>query len=62
MLGWDPSGKQGPKTPLPDLVTIHTPKDDVIVSVRKEEEYVAAPLGAPLGASLAPTDVDVVAA
>lgn len=28
MLGWDPKGKQGPMTPLPDLVTIHTPKED----------------------------------
>ncbi|CAL9053955.1 unnamed protein product [Musa banksii] len=32
MLDWDPKGKQGPTTPLPDLVTIHLPKD--------EEEYV----------------------
>lgn len=32
MLAWDPHGKQGPTTPLPDLVTIHPPKD--------EEEYV----------------------
>ncbi|KAF9600288.1 hypothetical protein IFM89_005874 [Coptis chinensis] len=31
MLDWDPKGKQGPMT-LPDLVTIHMPKD--------EEEYV----------------------
>lgn len=31
MLDWDPKGKVGPTTPLPDLVTIHTPKD--------EEEY-----------------------
>ena len=28
MLDWDPKGKQGPKTPLPDLVTIHTPKEE----------------------------------
>lgn len=28
MLGWDPKGKVGPVTPLPDLVTIHTPKED----------------------------------
>ncbi|AES59580.1 40S ribosomal S3-like protein [Medicago truncatula] len=32
MLDWDPKGKQGPKTPLPDIVTIHTPKE--------EEEYI----------------------
>ncbi|PKA47035.1 40S ribosomal protein S3-3 [Apostasia shenzhenica] len=28
MLDWDPKGKQGPTTPLPDLVTIHPPKDE----------------------------------
>ena len=28
MLDWDPRGKQGPTTPLPDLVTIHSPKED----------------------------------
>ena len=43
MLDWDPKGKQGPKTPLPDLVTIHPPKE--------EEEYVRPVLAA--------TDVDV---
>ncbi|WP_285167033.1 hypothetical protein, partial [Mycobacterium tuberculosis] len=31
MLDWDPKGKQGPTTPLPDVVIIHPPKD--------EEEY-----------------------
>lgn len=31
MLDWDPKGKQGPMTPLPDQVTIHPPK---------EEEYI----------------------
>ncbi|KAL7189191.1 hypothetical protein ACSBR1_038951 [Camellia fascicularis] len=28
MLDWDPKGKQGLETPLPDLVTIHTPKEE----------------------------------
>ncbi|KAH9609986.1 hypothetical protein KSS87_004125 [Heliosperma pusillum] len=28
MLDWDPKGKMGPQTPLPDLVTIHPPKED----------------------------------
>ncbi|AQK50671.1 40S ribosomal protein S3-1 [Zea mays] len=28
MLDWDPKGKVGPITPLPDLVTIHTPKEE----------------------------------
>ncbi|CAH1429620.1 unnamed protein product [Lactuca virosa] len=40
MLDWDPTGKLGPKTPLPDNVIIHMPKDDVIVHPPKEvEEY-----------------------
>ncbi|KAL0333716.1 UNVERIFIED_CONTAM: 40S ribosomal protein S3-1 [Sesamum angustifolium] len=30
MLDWDPKGKAGPTTPLPDLVTIHPPKEEVI--------------------------------
>ncbi|CAL5061693.1 unnamed protein product [Urochloa humidicola] len=28
MLDWDPKGKQGPTMPLPDLVTIHPPKEE----------------------------------
>ncbi|KAA8523300.1 hypothetical protein F0562_009723 [Nyssa sinensis] len=36
MLDWDPKGKQGPTTPLPDLVTIHPPKE--------EEEYMRPPV------------------
>ncbi|KAM0935719.1 putative ribosomal protein S3 [Dioscorea sansibarensis] len=28
MLDWDPKEKQGPTTPLPDIVTIHAPKDE----------------------------------
>ena len=28
MLAWDPKGKVGPVTPLPDLVTIHQPKEE----------------------------------
>lgn len=28
MLDWDPRGKQDPTTPLPDLVTIHAPKEE----------------------------------
>ncbi|KAJ0961442.1 hypothetical protein J5N97_000191 [Dioscorea zingiberensis] len=39
MLDWDPKGKQGPTTPLPDLVTIHAPKD--------EEEFIQPPLAPP---------------
>lgn len=28
MLDWDPTGKNGPKTPIPDVVKILTPKED----------------------------------
>lgn len=32
MLDWDPKGKQGPMTPLPDVVIIHAPKEDDVNS------------------------------
>jgi len=51
MLDWDPKGKQGPKTPLPDIVTIHSPKE--------EDEY-ARPAAAAAAASVLPTtDIEV---
>lgn len=28
MLNWDPKREQGQKTPLPDLVAIHPPKEE----------------------------------
>ena len=28
MKEWDPTGKQGPKIPLPDVVTVHAPKEE----------------------------------
>lgn len=28
MLEWDPTGKNGPKKPLPDMVTILEPKEE----------------------------------
>ncbi|GKV24773.1 hypothetical protein SLEP1_g34342 [Rubroshorea leprosula] len=43
MLDWDPKGKQGPTTPLPDLVTIHAPKD--------EEDYIRP--------TVIPTEIDL---
>ncbi|KAI7737264.1 hypothetical protein M8C21_022997, partial [Ambrosia artemisiifolia] len=44
MLDWDPTGKLGPKTPLPDNVVIHMPKDDVVVLPAKEVEEYRPPL------------------
>ena len=31
MLPWDPTGKTGPKTPLPDQVIVHEPKEDAML-------------------------------
>ena len=28
MKDWDPTGKAGPKKPVPDVVTIHPPKEE----------------------------------
>nr|GMD48778.1 40S ribosomal protein S3-3 [Ipomoea batatas] len=39
MLDWDPKGEQGPVIPLPDLVTIHSPKE--------EEAYIPSLIAAP---------------
>lgn len=48
MLPWDPTGKTGPKTPLPDLVTISEPKDEVrIADPTSEDRHVQqAPVAA----------------
>ncbi|KAK3023345.1 hypothetical protein RJ639_042743 [Escallonia herrerae] len=42
MLAWDPTGKNGPTTPLPDLVTIHTPKEEQCVApvIAPTTEYI----------------------
>merc|ERR1712048_42879 len=39
MLDWDPSGKMGPKDPLPDVVKVHKPKDE-------DEDAVPVPIAA----------------
>merc|ERR1712226_1622210 len=45
MKEWDPKGKTGPKTPLPDVVTVHQPKEDELMAekpfVGKELEMAA---------------------
>jgi small subunit ribosomal protein S3e len=32
MLPWDPTGKIGPKRPLPDNVTVTEPKEDRVIT------------------------------
>ncbi|KAG0345677.1 hypothetical protein BG004_003308, partial [Podila humilis] len=52
MLPWDPTGKMGPKTPLPDMVTIMEPKEEAPitapVSESREEVAAPAPVAAPI--------------
>nr|ABY28373.1 ribosomal protein S3 [Oncorhynchus masou formosanus] len=43
MLPWDPSGKIGPKEPLPDHVSIVEPKDETIPSTPVSEQKGAKP-------------------
>lgn len=38
MMEWDPTGKVGPKKPLPDLVTILEPKEEQIMPVQVTAE------------------------
>ena len=38
MLPYDPTGKQGPKRPLPDSVTVLEPKEDLPAAQEKPEE------------------------
>lgn len=42
MLPWDPSGKIGPKRPLPDNVSVVEPKDE-IVYLKPDTEYKGKP-------------------
>lgn len=37
MKEWDPSGKIGPRTPLPDVVTVLAPKEEEYVSDKQEK-------------------------
>jgi small subunit ribosomal protein S3e len=43
MQDWDPSGKTGPSKPLPDLVTVLEPKEDVPVVVPSAAPVAVAP-------------------
>jgi len=53
MLPWDPAGKQGPKTPLPDHVSIVEPKDEELPATPISEQKTAKPdmPGAPVPAA-----------
>jgi len=43
MKDWDPSGKQGPRNPMPDVVVVHQPKDEEVPQdkgLKDKEGYV----------------------
>ncbi|CAG8555229.1 7604_t:CDS:2, partial [Funneliformis mosseae] len=42
MKDWDPSGKIGPKNPLPDMVTIMEPKEEQIITEPTSEDLRSA--------------------
>ncbi|KAJ1966334.1 40S ribosomal protein S3 [Dispira parvispora] len=39
MLDWDPTGRLGPKKPLPDMVTILEPKDEPVITQPTSEDF-----------------------
>jgi small subunit ribosomal protein S3e len=43
MLPWDPTGKTGPKRPLPDNVSVVEPKEEIMY-LKPETEYKAKPI------------------
>ncbi|KAF2611648.1 hypothetical protein F2Q70_00008216 [Brassica cretica] len=53
MLDWDPKGINGPKTPLPDVVIIHAPKEE---DVNSAPAQVAAPAALTPEATLTAVD------
>ena len=38
MLPWDPTGKTGPKKPLPDHVSIVEPKEEILPTAPSSEQ------------------------
>ena len=58
MLPWDPQGKQGPKRPLPDHVSIVEPKEETIPdspeSQQKESKAAATASVVPAAVAVQP--------
>ena len=55
MLPWDPTGKEGPKKPLPDNITILDPKNEELPTSASVQQMMplptpAAPAAAPVQA------------
>jgi small subunit ribosomal protein S3e len=47
MLPWDPSGKTGPKKPLPDNVSVVEPKEEILPLFPSSEIKSVKPDAAP---------------
>ncbi|EER14203.1 40S ribosomal protein S3, putative [Perkinsus marinus ATCC 50983] len=47
MMAYDPEGKSGPKTRLPDDITIHEPKEDTVFPIEATTTEEEAPVAAP---------------
>merc|ERR1712189_65528 len=60
MLPWDPAGKNGPRMPLPDHISIVEPKEEVLPtephSENKQEKPVAAAAAGPPTPAPVPTE------
>ena len=62
MLDWDPTGRLGPSKPLPDMITVVEPKDEVPITQPISEDYNRPP-PAPIAATQAvPVDPTLMAA
>lgn len=53
MLEWDAKGMQGPKKPLPDVVTIHPPKEEEEEQQQSIVPRVAGPIDTEVAAQVA---------
>lgn len=47
MLPWDPSGKNGPRIPLPDHISIVEPKDEMLPTEPHSENKMEKPVAVP---------------
>ncbi|KAG9296198.1 hypothetical protein G9A89_014790 [Geosiphon pyriformis] len=46
---WDPTGKAGPKNPIPDLVTVMDPKEENPISHPTSQDFQGTPQDLPIG-------------
>ncbi|ORX78232.1 putative 40S ribosomal protein RPS3 [Basidiobolus meristosporus CBS 931.73] len=59
MLDWDPSGKIGPKNPLPDMITVMEPKEEAVVTEPISEDFQKPAAPAAAEESAAPAEESI---